>query len=586
MAFQREYRDIISTNREESKLLPKPQPKKWWVYPRIPDQINTELHDFPDYLRQLLFNRGYTDAISATEYLNASQPLSDPFLLSGMERSVDRLLKAIDQHEPIIVYGDYDVDGVSATALMVQVLRTLGARVSRYIPNRFDEGYGVNADAVHLLADSGVKVILTVDCGIRSPQEAELAQSLGIDMIVSDHHYPKGDLPGAYAVICPKQDGDVSPYKELSGVGLAYKIAIALFSERKMNGINVDDWLDLAALGTVADVVPLTGENRILVRRGINVIRQGKRPGLQALIRVSGRDPQRISASDIGFMLGPRLNAAGRMDSALQAYELLMTTDLEEAGSLAQKLDNQNSERQRLTKETRTLAEEKIGSAENINLIASFDATYSSGIMGLVATNLVETYYRPAIVGTIENDVTRASCRSISEFHITRALDQCADLLERHGGHAMAAGFTVLNENIPQLMERLQAIADQELSGKELMRTYKADLEMPIEQVKDISMATLERLQPTGMENQDAVFVSRNVIIKNARAIGAEKKHLKFTCKAGNYLLDAVAWRQADWLPYLPGTFDLMYGIEENYYNGSRTMQLNIRDMRPSIVAV
>jgi single-stranded-DNA-specific exonuclease len=228
------------------------------------------------------------------------------------------------------------------------------------------------------------------------------------------------------------------------------------------------------------------------------------------------------------------------------------------------------------------MAEEKIGSATTLNLISSFDSSYSSGIVGLVATNLVETYYRPAIVGTIEEKVTRASCRSISEFHITQALDKCADLLERHGGHAMAAGFTVRNENVDKLIERLQAIADEELGGKELLKTYKADLEIPIEKVREISITTLERIQPTGMGNPEAVFVSRNVAIKNAKALGAEKKHLKFTCQAGNYLLDAVAWRQSDWLPFLPGNFDLMYVIEENSYMGSRTMQLNIRDMRPS----
>jgi single-stranded-DNA-specific exonuclease len=563
-------------------LLQKPQSKRWWIYPRIPVDVSEALHEFPDFLRQILFNRGYLDELSATEYLMASRPLGDPFLLLDMEKAVNRILLACDQQEQMIVYGDYDVDGVSATALMVQVLKTIGAKVTRYIPNRFDEGYGVNMEAVQLLADSGVKVILTVDCGIRSPNEAEFAKSLGVDMIISDHHFPKGELESAYAVICPKREGDPYPDKDLAGVGLAFKIAQALFSKHKMNGIDAENWLDLVALGTVADVVPLTGENRVLVRRGLNLIHQGKRPGLQALIRVSGRDPQRISASDIGFMLGPRLNAAGRIDSALQAYELLMTNSIEEAGSLAQKLDNQNSERQRLTKETRAMAEEKIGSATTLNLISSFDSSYSSGIVGLVATNLVETYYRPAIVGTIEEKVTRASCRSISEFHITQALDKCADLLERHGGHAMAAGFTVRNENVDKLIERLQAIADEELGGKELLKTYKADLEIPIEKVREISITTLERIQPTGMGNPEAVFVSRNVAIKNAKALGAEKKHLKFTCQAGNYLLDAVAWRQSDWLPFLPGNFDLMYVIEENSYMGSRTMQLNIRDMRPS----
>jgi len=336
------------------------------------------------------------------------------------------------------------------------------------------------------------------------------------------------------------------------------------------------------ALGTVADVVPLTGENRVLVRRGLTLIHQGQRVGLQALIRVSGRNPQRISASDIGYILGPRLNAAGRIDSAVQAYELLMTDSLEEAGTLAQKLDNQNSERQRITKETRAIAEERIGTEPDSNLITSFDPEYNSGIMGLVATNLVETYYRPAIVGTVEAEYTRASCRSIAEFHITHALDQCADLLERHGGHAMAAGFTVRNERVPELVTRLQAIADEELGGRDLRKTYKADMELPIQRAREIRLTDLERLQPTGMENPDAAFISRNVAVRNARAIGADKKHLKFTCVAGNYLMDAVAWRQADWLSEMPGNFDLLYMIEENEYMGNRTLQLNVRDMRPS----
>ncbi len=563
-------------------MLNSPRPKNWWVYPRLPDEVDRALSVFPPYMRQLLFNRGCNDASSAAEYLNATQPLGDPFLLTDMDKAIERLLLAIDNGEPIVVYGDYDVDGVSATALMVQVLQKFTPRVARYIPNRFDEGYGVNSEAIQLLADSGAKLILTVDCGIRSPKEAALASSLGVDMIISDHHYPQGDLPPALAVICPKREGDAYPDKDLAGVGLAYKIAQALFARRKAGDWSADDWLDFVALGTVADVVPLHGENRVLVRRGINLIRQGKRVGLQALIRVSGRDPQRINASDIGFMLGPRLNAAGRMESALQAYSLLMADSLDDAAMLAQKLDNQNSERQKVTKEMRAMAEDHFGPEPESNILTTFEETYNAGVMGLVAANLVEAYYRPAIVGCIDGDVIRASCRSIEEFHITQALDQCSDLLVRHGGHAMAAGFTLEKANALEFLARIEAVADKQLAGRQLRKTVKADLEMSIEMVKDVQLRDLEKLQPTGMENPDAVFISRNVEIKGARAIGADKKHLKMTCQAGYYLLDAVAWRQADWLPMLPGKFDLLYNIEENNYMGSRSLQLVVRDMRPS----
>lgn len=563
-------------------MLNTPKAKNWWVYPRISAEVDQALSIYPPYMRQLLFNRGCNDAECAADYLNAASSLGDPFLLLDMEKAIERLLQAIDREEPVVVYGDYDVDGVSATALMVQVLQKFNAKVTRYIPNRFDEGYGVNKEAVQLLADSGAKLILTVDCGIRSPEEAELAHQLGVDMIVSDHHYPKDKLPAAVAVICPKREGDPYPDKDLAGVGLAYKIAQGLFAKRKAGDWCADDWLDFVALGTVADVVPLVGENRVMVRRGIGLIRQGKRAGLQALIRVTGRDPQRVSAGDIGYMIGPRLNAAGRMESALQAYSLLMADSVEEAAVQAQKLDNQNAERQKLTKEMRAMAEDQFGPEPELSILTTFNENYNAGVMGLVATSLVEAYYRPAIVGSIEGDVIRASCRSIEEFHITQALDECADLLVRHGGHSMAAGFTLEKAKVDQFLERIQAVAERELSGKELRKTLKADLEMSIEQVKDVSLRDLEKLQPTGMENPNAVFISRNVEIKAARAIGAEKKHLKLTCLAGYFLLDAVAWNQADWLPMLPGKFDILYNIEENSYMGNRTMQLNVRDMRPS----
>jgi single-stranded-DNA-specific exonuclease len=568
--------------KEKSSLLPIKQPKKWWIYPQIDELTNERLKAFAPFMRQLLYNRECYDEVTATEYLNASQPLGDPFDLLDMEKTVRRLLAAIDTREPVVIYGDYDVDGVSATALMVQVLKAMGANARAYIPNRFDEGYGLNVDALHELAGQGVKLILTVDCGIRSQREATEAAALGIDLIISDHHYPKGDLPLAFAVICPKREGDPYPFKEMAGVGLAYKIAQGLFTRRNLAGYSADGWLDLVALGTVADVVPLIGENRVLVRKGIALLRQGKRIGLQALIRVSGKEPARITAGDIGYILGPRLNAAGRIDSAMQAYDLLMSESVDDSALLAQRLDNQNSSRQRITKEARKKAEDEIGPEPQMDLISSFAEDYSSGIVGLVATGLVDTYYRPAVVGSKEAEFTRASCRSISEFHITRALDECADLLERHGGHAMAAGFTVRNENIALLLERLNQIASREFAGKELRKTIRADLEIPISSVRNILLRELEKLQPTGMGNPDAVFVSRNVEITRPRAIGAEKIHLKFSCQAGDYLVDAVAWRQADWLRMLPGRFDLIYSIEENDYMGNRTMQINVKDMYPS----
>lgn len=556
--------------------------KNWEVFQPIPLEISEALSAYPPYLRQLLYNRNIKTEADALRYLNSDGAFYDPFLLTDMDRVVDRLLRAIDQNECIAVYGDYDVDGVTATVLMVEVLTCMGANAKHHIPNRFDEGYGLNTDAIQGLADQGVKVILTVDCGIRSPREVEFAASLGMDLIISDHHHPKDTLPQAHAVICQKREGDEYPYKELAGVGLAYKIAQALFQKRPVSGWNADDWLDLVALGTVADIVPLTGENRSLVRKGISLIRQGKRKGLSSLIRVAGRQVEKITAADIGFAIGPRLNAGGRIKTPEDPFQLLISKDENEIGSLAQTLDNQNSKRQDMTKTMQHQAEEKFAGKSQVNLIADRDEEYSSGVIGLVASKLVETYYRPAIVGHIEDGFTRASCRSIPDFHITNALDQCADLLVRHGGHSMAAGFTVANENWDKLIERLTQIADQQFGTQEITRTVMADVELPLDELPPNILGILRQLEPTGMENPGALFISRNVACMNFRKIGADQSHLKFKVKFHTANLDAVAWNQADYYSEQPCRYDLLFTFEENNYNGNSSLQLNVRDIRPT----
>jgi Single-stranded DNA-specific exonuclease len=376
-------------------------------------------------------------------------------------------------------------------------------------------------------------------------------------------------------------------------VGLAYKIAQALFERRKVNGRSADDWLDLVALGTVSDIVPLTGENRILVKRGLQLIRQGSRLGLGSLLRVARRDPTLVTASDIGFMLGPRLNAAGRMESAMEAYHLLVTRDIFEAGVLAQKLDNQNSGRQELTKDLQSWVVEKVGDIEGRYLISDFslaDFDYStyetpsgSGIMGLVASRLVENYYRPAIIGTVEEGVIKASCRSIPEFHITNALDECSELLVRHGGHSMAAGFTVKLENRDLLVERLNQIAERELAPYDLVHTLKADMEISLDDLPTNALVELRKLEPTGQENPEARFISRNIQPKDIRKIGKDLNHLKFKVPFHGGWQEAVAWKQGEWGDKVPERIDIFYAIEENYFNGRVTTQLNVKDIKPSV---
>lgn len=555
--------------------------KRWEIAPRLPEEVNNALSEYTAPMRQILFNRGVCNAQEARRFLDGFEECGDPFLLTDMEIAVNRLLRAVDEGEAIAVYGDYDVDGVTATALMVQVLRRLGGNVTGYIPNRFDEGYGLNNEALDHLASSGVRVVLTVDCGIRSPREAEHARAVGIDLIISDHHHPQDEIPPALAVICHKRPGDMYPDQNLAGVGLAYKIAQALFTRRPLQGVVADDWLDLVALGTVADIVPLKGENRMLVRDGLEQLRRGFRPGLVSLANVAQIHLPRINAADIGFGLGPRLNAAGRLESALDAYALLMAESIAEAGPLAQKLDNQNRDRQRVTQEMQLSAESLTG--EIRNLIFAAHPEFNSGVVGLVAARLTETYYRPSVIGAIGEEFTRASCRSIPEFHITNALDECADLLVRHGGHALAAGFTVRNENITPLVERLTAIADRELGERDLQPVLRVDLEIRLKELNQILPRSLEQLQPTGQGNPEAVFVSRGVQVVQARQMG-DGKHLRMIVQQDGIRFPCVAFRQGHLYDSLPEMVDIAYHFEENHFNGNVTLQLNVRDIKPAML--
>ncbi len=557
--------------------------KRWSIPEPIPAEVDQQLRDFQPYLRQILYNRNVRTTEEAIQYLNCSAPLADPFLLTDMDKAAERLWQAIDRSEPIAVYGDYDVDGVSATALMVEVLRAVGGNADAYIPNRFDEGYGLNNEALGTLAERGFRVVLTVDCGIRSPREADRARELGIDLIISDHHMPQNELPQALAVICQKRDGDQYPDKNLAGVGLAYKIAQALLQTRPVDGVNALNWLDLVALGTVADVVPLTGENRVMVRLGLQCMHLAQRQGLLSLAQAAGVNLQRVSAVDIGFKLGPRLNAAGRLESALQAYQLLVTTDLLEAGYLAQKLDDQNKDRQRVTQEMQTRAEEILSVDDDSRILIACDESFNSGIVGLVAAKLTETYYRPAVVGQVGEEFTRASCRSIREFHITRALDECTDLLVRHGGHAAAAGFTVRNDRLDDLRQRLGEIAQRELAGQDLQPSIRADLEIPLALMRPSYLDEIERLQPTGMGNPDAVFVSRNLQVINSKTVGSEGTHLRLTVKDGGVTYNAIAFRQGHWAGHLPPNIDVIYTYEMNSFNGRDSMQLNVLDIKESL---
>ncbi len=559
--------------------------KRWIIQSPITPQAREALTAFPPILAQILFNRGLGTDADARAFLRAQPNFdNDPFQMTGMRPAVDRIQYALQHNEPIAIYGDYDVDGVTATALMVEAMQKLGANVRGYIPNRFEEGYGLNKEALDSLKADGVKLVITVDCGIRSPDEALHARTIGLDLIISDHHHPDGDsLPPALAVINPKQHGDMYPDKDLAGVGIAYKIAEAL-ATLHTDSLNLTDLLDLVALGTVADLAPLVGENRVLVRKGLRQLRETKRQGLFSLASVAELKIDKVTAGSIGFMLGPRLNASGRLESALASFELLTTIDFMRAGQLAQQLDVQNKQRQAITRTMQQQAEElALGEDPESLLLFAAHAEFNPGVVGLAASRLTETYYRPSVVAAQGPEETRGSCRSIPEFHITDALDQCKDLLVRHGGHAAAAGFTVKNELLPELVARLKQIAKEKLEGKDLRQTLTADMEVSLPEINFEVLKHLQYVEPTGYGNPDAVFVSRDVKVKSSRTVGADGKHLKLsvTDVDGSYF-DCIGFRLGHWQKSMPPRVDLLYTLEANEWNGRTTLQLNLKDIKPA----
>jgi single-stranded-DNA-specific exonuclease len=559
--------------------------KSWQLASKITPEGAQSLSGYSPLLQQVLFNRGLASHEDAQRFLAAMPPeVNDPFLMKDMDVAVDRLERAILKGELVIVYGDYDADGVTATALMVQCIRALGGYASNYIPDRFEEGYGLNITALRALKEAGAVVVLTVDCGIRSIAEGEEAQRLGLDLIISDHHTPGPELPPAVAIINNKQLGDEYPDKQLAGVGTAYKIATALEQRMQPAHWNSTSVLDLVALGTVADLVPLSGENRWLVRQGIQRMRRPQRQGLLSLIGASGLQLNTLSAGDIGFMLGPRLNAAGRLDTARDAYQLLITEDIFEAGKLAQDLDNRNRERQIITAEITASAEElALEQSPDGLLMVALHPEYNPGVVGLAAARVAERYYRPAIVGQIGPEFTRASCRSIPEFHITKALETCADLFRNFGGHAAAAGFTIQNERVPEMLERLRAYTAAELGAQELRPTLLADAELPLVDLKPDVMEHLDLLEPTGYGNPQVNLISRGLQVRNARTVGSEAKHLKLTVSQGGIVFDAIAFRQGHWMEKLPLVVDLLYRFEVNEFRGQKRFQLNVRDLKASV---
>jgi single-stranded-DNA-specific exonuclease len=523
-------------------------------------------------------------------FLSRSFGPDNPFRLKGMNEAVTRLRHAIRGGEAIAVYGDYDVDGVTATALLVPTLRALGAaHVVPYIPNRMEEGYGLNEPALAELAGQGIKVVITVDCGVRSVDEVEYANGLGLDLIITDHHAVGEKLPSAVAVIDARREDDSYPFKHLAGVGLAFKLAQALLrAERQLPVSNAtalpqeEDWLDLVALGTVADLAPLIGENRALVSRGIEKLNEARRVGIGAMLKEAGLSSGQVDAGKIGFVLGPRLNAAGRLDDAVASYNLLTTSSGEEAAALAEQLGAQNRERRQLMNEMVERAREEVRALGDERIYVLASPTYLAGIAGLVASRITEEFYRPTLVIALEEKYGKGSARSIAGFHVTRALDECRDLLARHGGHAAAAGFTIKNDNIEALRSQLRDIAKRELATEDdLVPVLKIDAALPLTQANWENLGIVEGLQPFGVRNPHPTFVSYDVRVRDARSIGSEGSSLKLKLSDGAAIWDAFAFRQGIQPDQVPKRIDVVYTMQSDVWNNRKRMRLVVKDLRP-----
>jgi len=517
------------------------QGRRWRLRGRFPDGA-LEGAPYPTLIRHLLWHRGLRTGDEAERFMAGPPVEHDPLLLPDIEPALGRLRQAVRDGERIAVYGDFDVDGVTALALLVEGLRSLGGDVFAYIPDRFSEGYGLNCGALDRLRADGATLLVAADCGTSSFDEVAHARGLGMEVVILDHHSAPAELPAAAATVNPKRADSRYPDPELASVGLAYKLMGALF-ESMGQAWEGERWLDLVALGTVADVAPVLGENRWLVKRGLERLARSERPGLRALMEAAGIEPTGVNTEAIGYGLGPRLNAAGRLKHARLALELLLEGDEAEAQRRALELTALNRERQERTAAALELAAELLEREDAESpLIFVGHEDIPSGIAGLVAGRLAEGRYRPAVVYERGEKTSRASCRSIPELDIAGALRECRELLERFGGHRAAAGFTARNEKLPSLKEGLLRQAEAALAGVELVPAIDIDAALPLGALRGREIRLLSQMGPFGEGNPEPTFLSRGVEVMERRIIGRDGQHLRLKLRDAHEGGGRVTW--------------------------------------------
>jgi single-stranded-DNA-specific exonuclease len=554
---------------------------RWIVKQSVDQKVEALIDDLKitHLVASMLVNRGLDTIDSARDFLFGKDTFHDPFLLKGMDIAVTRINKAIENQEPILVFGDYDADGVSSTVVLVTALRELGADVRFYIPNRFTEGYGPNEQSFRSFAENGIRLIITVDTGISAVHEAGIAKELGVDLIITDHHEPGPVLPEAVAIIHPKLEGSVYPFRELAGVGVAFKLAHALYGKLP------EHLLEIAVIGTIADLVSLKDENRTIVKRGLDKLKTTQNIGLRAVLKQGGIDPQKINEETIGFTLAPRINAVGRLENAEMAVQLLLTQDPYEAETLAQQMEDLNKQRQAIvntiTAEAIEEVEKNFPISDNSVLIIGKEG-WNAGVVGIVASRLVDRYYRPTIVLSFDSEkgLAKGSARSIEGFDLFKNLSTLSEMLPHFGGHPMAAGMTLKIEDVTELRARLNQLASEQLEEEHLVPVTILDGKIDLADINLSSLAELNLLSPYGMDNPKPKILINEVKIANIKKIGSEQNHLKISLTDNGETLDGIGFGLGPLFEQISPFSDISVigELSINEWNNIKKPQIFIKD--------
>lgn len=580
------------------------QTKRWQVLPPIDTKLAEKFPEINTITLQLLANRGLDTQEKIEEFLNPdySNNIHDPFLFNDMEKAVDRILKAIVNKEKMVVYGDYDADGVTSSTLLMETLKAFGAEVDVYIPFRETEGYGLNKEAAKEQVKKGTKVLITVDCGVSNVAEIEILKSGGIDVIVTDHHHEPLELPKPYALINPHLKTEIYPFKDLVGCGVAFKLAQALITRHVNYTVNQlpegwEKWLlDLVAIGTIADLQPILGENRVLVKYGLIVLQKKVfdkkipkeyiRLGLRELCKSMGGESKELDERSVGWQIAPRLNAAGRMNHASMAYELLITNDQLKAEELANQLNQTNRDRQQLTDKIFNEALSSLGEIKDQKMLAVVGQGWMTGVVGLVSGRLTDRFSRPSMIISRFNGEIIGSGRSTSEFNIIEAAQKCSEYLSRFGGHAQAFGFTVKDEaSLEKFINQMTELAEIELKDKDLSSVLEIDVEVELEKVNWELFEELEKFEPYGEGNYKPIFLAKNLKVTDMQAVGNDGKHLRLMVNHTTEMVrKTIGFCFGDWCAKINkgDKVDMVFEVDVNEWNGNRELQLKIVDLKIS----